>query len=72
MQEILDKLKEDFPNHAFEIKVQPEGKMLYIDNQETSITYSKTANLPEENISSQADEALYEVLKIEVHKFLEK
>jgi hypothetical protein len=74
MVEIIERLKQDFPNHDFAINEKETGNVLFIDEQETPITYSSAKNIIEDNEEDKktAENALYEVLKIEVNKFFQE
>lgn len=72
MEKILNRLKEDYPDHEFSIVDKNSGFIIRIDKEDTKITYAEVDNLLEEQVEDRksAEEALYEVLKIEVGKFL--
>lgn len=75
MIEIIQKLKEDFPGHDFSVEEKPNFNVIFIDDNETEITYSSVKNMTEDQdgkVDEGAQEALYEILKIEVDKFFNK
>lgn len=73
MEEVIEKLKTDYPGHTFETKEYEGAKIIVIDGNETPLTWTKTKNILEDQKEERenAEEALYEVLKMEVNKVLD-
>lgn len=74
MEEIIQRLREDYPGHTFETKEYEGAKIIVIDDNETPLTWTKTKNIEEgtsEDLKMEAENALYEVLKMEVNKVLD-
>ena len=73
MEEVIEKLKTDYPGHNFESKEYEGSKILVIDGHDSPLTWTKAKNIEEdasEEMKSETEEALYEVLKMEVNKVL--
>jgi hypothetical protein len=73
MEEVIEKLKVDYPGHTFETKEYEGTSILVIDGHDTPLTYTNTKNILENQKEERetAEEALYEVLKMEVNKVLD-
>lgn len=73
MEEVIQRLKEDYPGHTFETKDYEGAAILVIDGHDTPLTYTSTKNILENQKEEResAEEALYEVLKMEVNKVLD-
>lgn len=69
---MINKLKEDFPNHTFEIEnVEVMLRQLKIDGKFTCIKFSTAKDLLlDKNLQEDADEAVYRAIKQYVKSFL--